>query len=593
MKRTGAEIFVESLRQEGVKTVFGLPGGVVLKLFDVLCQQKDIELVLTRHEQAAAHMAEGYAKATGKAGVVLVTSGPGMTNIVTGLADAYMDSVPLVAFTGQVPTNLIGNDAFQEADNVGISRPCTKHNVLVKDVKDLAEIVKEAFYIATTGRPGPVLVDIPKDVSTEKAEFKYPDKVNLRGYNPTVDGNKHQVKQAAEEIMKAKRPMIYVGGGAVFSSAAEEIREFAEIAQIPVTMTLMGLGSFPGTHPLSLGMLGMHGAYWSNMAMHHTDLLIAVGARFDDRVTGKLSEFCPEARVIHIDIDPTSIKKTFHAHIPIVGDVKAVLRQMNVVLRAMDGNAAEMKTLRTPWLKQIEEWKKAHPLVYKQDDKITKPQYVVERLYELTKHSAIVATDVGQHQMWAAQYFKGTKPRTWLTSGGLGTMGFGFPAAIGAQKAFPDRLVICITSEGSFQMNLQELATASEHKLPVKIVLMHNGCHGMVRQWQDLFYESRYSASQLGNTPDFVKLADAYGILGLRAVKPSDVEPVLKEGLKHKGPVLMDVFTDPFENCYPMIPAGGAHHEMMLEDPPELVQARKGGLHKRKVEEEGEGVLPA
>ena len=592
MKKTGADIFVESLRHEGVKTVFGLPGGVVLKIFDVLCQQKDIELVLTRHEQAAAHMAEGYAKATGRAGVVLVTSGPGMTNIVTGLADAYMDSVPLVAFTGQVSTNLIGNDAFQEADNVGISRPCTKHNVLVKDVSDLAAIIKEAFYIATTGRPGPVLVDIPKDVSTEKAEFKYPDKVNLRGYNPTVDGNKHQIKQAAEEIMRAKRPIIYVGGGAVFSNAADAILEFAEITQIPVTMTLMGLGSFPGNHPLSLGMLGMHGAYWSNMAMHHADLLIAVGARFDDRVTGKLSEFCPEARVVHIDIDPTSIKKTFHAHIPIVGDVKTVLRQMNVVLRAMDGNAAEMKALRAPWLKQIEDWKKSHPLTYKQDEKITKPQYVVEKLYELTKHDAIVATDVGQHQMWAAQYFKGTKPRTWLTSGGLGTMGFGFPAAIGAQKAFPDRLVVCITSEGSFQMNLQELATAAEHKLPIKIVLLHNGCHGMVRQWQDLFYEGRYSASQLGNTPDFVKLAEAYGILGLRAAKPSEVEPVLKEGLKHKGPVLMDVFTDPFENCYPMIPAGGAQHEMMLEDPPELLEARKGGVHKRKVEE-GEGVLPA
>ncbi len=593
MKKTGAEIFVESLRHEGVKTVFGLPGGVVLKIFDVLCQQKDIELVLTRHEQAAAHMAEGYAKATGKAGVVLVTSGPGMTNIVTGLADAYMDSVPLVAFTGQVSTNLIGNDAFQEADNVGISRPCTKHNVLVKDVKDLAQTIKEAFYIALTGRTGPVLVDIPKDVSTEKADFgKYPDKVNLRGYNPTVNGNKHQVKQAAEEIMKAKKPIIYLGGGAIFSDAADEILQFAEITQIPVTMTLMGLGSFPGTHPLSLGMLGMHGAYWTNMAMHQADLLIAVGARFDDRVTGKLSEFCPDARVIHIDIDPTSIKKTFHAHIPIVGDVRTVLRQMNAILRAMDGNAAEVKALRAPWIKQIEEWKKAHPLEYKQDDRVTKPQFVVEKLYELTKHDAIVATDVGQHQMWAAQYFKGTKPRTWLTSGGLGTMGFGFPAAIGAQKAFPDKLVVCITSEGSFQMNLQELATAAEHKLPIKIVLMHNGFHGMVRQWQDLFYEGRYSASRLGNTPDFVKLAEAYGILGLRASKPNEVEPALKEGLKYKGPVLMDVYTDPFENCYPMIPAGGAQHEMMLEDPPELTQARKGGVHKRKVEE-GEGVLPA
>jgi acetolactate synthase-1/2/3 large subunit len=592
MKLTGAEIFCESLRHEGVKTVFGLPGGVVLKIFDVLCQQKDIELVLTRHEQGAAHMAEGYAKATGKPGVVLVTSGPGMTNIVTGLADAYMDSVPLVAFTGQVSTDLIGNDAFQEADNVGISRPCTKHNVLVKDVNELAQIIKEAFYIAVSGRPGPVLVDIPKDVSIAKTEFKYPEKVSLRGYNPTVAGNKHQIRQAAEEIMKARRPIAYVGGGAIFADAADEVRELAEIAQIPVTMTLMGLGSFPGTHPLSLGMLGMHGAYCTNMAMHQADLLIAVGARFDDRVTGKLSAFCPEARVIHIDIDPTSIKKTFHAHIPIVGDVRAVLSQLNVMLRSMDGNPAEMKALRSPWLRQIRGWQTEHPLIYKQDNKVTKPQYVVEKLYEITKHDAIIATDVGQHQMFAAQYFRGNKPRTWLTSGGLGTMGFGFPAAIGAQKAFPDRMVVCITSEGSFQMNLQELVVAAEHKLPVKIVLLNNGVHGMVRQWQDLFYEGRYSASLLGKMPDFVKLADAYGILGLRAIKPAEVVPVLKEGLKHKGPVLMDIHTDPFENCYPMIPAGGAQHEMMLEDPPELRQARKGGAQRRKGDE-GEGVLPA
>jgi acetolactate synthase I/II/III large subunit len=592
MKISGAEIFCESLRREGVKTVFGLPGGVVLKIFDVLCQQKDIELVLTRHEQGAAHMAEGYAKATGKAGVVLVTSGPGMTNIVTGLADAYMDSVPLVAFTGQVSTDLIGNDAFQEADNVGISRPCTKHNVLVKDVNDLAQTVKEAFYIATSGRPGPVLVDIPKDVSTAKADFKYPDRVNLRGYNPTITGNKQQVQRAVEAIMQAKKPIVYVGGGAIFSNAADEVRELAEITQIPVTMTLMGLGSFPGTHSLSLGMLGMHGGYWSNMAMHHADLLIAVGARFDDRVTGKLSEFCPEARVIHIDIDPTSIKKTFHAHIPIVGDVKAVLKQINVMLRSLDGNPAQVRGLRAPWLKQIAQWRSEHPLVYHQDDKITKPQYVIEKLYELTKHQAIVATDVGQHQMFAAQYFKGTKPRTWLTSGGLGTMGFGFPAAIGAQKAYPEKLVVCVTSEGSFQMNLQELVTAAEHKLPVKIVLLNNGVHGMVRQWQDLFYEGRYSASVLGKMPDFVKLADAYGIKGLRAIKPGEVEPVLKEGLAHKGPVLMDIHTDPFENCYPMIPAGGAQHEMMLEDPPQLNRGKKGGASRRKVDE-GEGVLPA
>ena len=592
MKRTGAEIFVESLKQEGVKVVFGIPGGVVLKIFDVLCQEKDVEFVLTRHEQGAAHMAEGYAKASGKAGVALVTSGPGMTNIVTGLADAFMDSVPLVAFTGQVSTNLIGNDAFQEADNVGISRPCTKHNVLVKDVNDLARTIKEAFYIATTGRPGPVLVDIPKDVTMNNAEFKYPDKVSLRGYNPTYEGNKHQIKQAAGEIMKAKRPVIYVGGGALFSDAGDEILELAEITQTPVTMTLMGLGSFPGTHPLSMGMLGMHGGYWSNMAMHHADLLIAVGARFDDRVTGKLSEFCPEARVIHIDIDPTSIKKNVHAHIPIVGDVRNVLRQLNVLLRSMDGNQRDLKEQRRLWWNQIGEWKRAHPLSYRQDDKVIKPQYVIEKLFEITKNGGIVVTDVGQHQMWAAQYFKGTKPRTFITSGGLGTMGFGFPAAIGAQKACPDKLVMCITSEGSFQMNLQELATAQEHRLPVKIVLLNNQFHGMVRQWQDLFYDGRYAASYLGKIPDFAKLADAYGIPGLRADKPVEVEPVIREALKRKGPVLMDFHVDPFENCYPMIPAGGAHHEMVLEDPPELRKGEKRVATKKKVDE-GEGVLPA
>jgi acetolactate synthase-1/2/3 large subunit len=589
MKKTGAEIFVESLKQEGVDVVFGIPGGVVLKIFDVLHQQKDVEVILTRHEQGAAHMAEGYAKATGKAGVCLVTSGPGMTNIVTGLADAFMDSVPLVAFTGQVSTNLIGNDAFQEADNVGISRPCTKHNVLVKDVNDLARTIKEAFYIATTGRPGPVLVDIPKDVSTDKADFKYPDKVSLRGYNPTYAGDKQQIKQAAEEIMKAKKPVIYVGGGAVFSDASDEILEMAELTQIPVTMTLMGLGSFPGTHPLSMGMLGMHGSYWSNMAMHEADLLIAVGARFDDRVTGKLSDFSPAARVVHIDIDPTSIKKNVHAHIPIVGDVRMVLKQLNVILRSLDGNVNERKQQLKPWLHQIEEWKKAHPFKYEQDEKAIKPQYVLEKLFEMTKNEGIVATDVGQHQMWAAQYFKGKKPRTFITSGGLGTMGFGFPAALGAQRAYPDKLVMCITSEGSFQMNLQELATAAIYKLPVKIVMLNNGFHGMVRQWQDLFYEGRYASSDLGKIPDFIKLADAYGIPGWRADKPAEVESVIREALKHKGPALMDFQIYPFENCYPMIPAGGAQHEMVLEDPPGL----KTGTVKKKTAEEEEGELPA
>lgn len=591
MRLNGSEIFVESLKREGVKTLFGIPGGVVLKLFDVLHQQEDVEVILTRHEQGAVHMAEGYAKATGKAGVALVTSGPGMTNIVTGLADAMMDSVPLVAFTGQVPTNLIGNDAFQEADNIGISRPCTKHNVLVKDVSELATVIKEAFYIANTGRPGPVLVDIPKDVSTESAEFRYPDKVALRGYRPTVSGNRHQIKQAAHEVMKARRPVIYVGGGAIFSGAAHEVREFADLTQTPVTMTVMGLGAFPGTHPLCMGMLGMHGTYCANMAMHEADLLIAVGARFDDRVTGKLSEFSPRARVVHIDIDPTSIKKNVHAHIPIVGDVKAVLRELVNVLRSMDGDPDSVKAQRRPWLKQVHAWAAEHPLAYRQEGgKQTKPQYVIEKAYELTRHKAIVVTDVGQHQMWAAQYFKGAAQRTFLTSGGLGTMGFGFPAALGAQKAYPNKTVLCITSEGSFQMNLQELAVAAVHKLPVKVILLNNQFHGMVRQWQDLFYEGRYASSDLGAIPDFVKLAEAYGILGLHSDGPADVEAVLKEGLGHKGPVLMDFAIDRFENCYPMIPAGGAQHEMVLEDPPQLKTARKT---PRKKGEDADAVLPA
>src|SRR5881409_1928893 len=565
MKLTGAEIFVECLKREGVKTIFGLPGGVVLKIFDVLHQQKDIEVILTRHEAGAGHMAEGYAKATGKPGVALVTSGPGMTNVVTPLVDAYMDSVPIVVFTGQVPTQLIGNDAFQEADNVGISRPCTKYNFLVKDVNDLGQIIKEAFYIAATGRPGPVLVDIPKDVAMNKGEFRYPDRVSIRGYNPTYEGNKWQIKQAVEAIQKARKPIIYVGGGAIFSNAHEELLEFAELTQIPVDMTLMALGAFPGSHALSLGMMGMHGSYASNMAVHFSDLVIAVGARFDDRVTGKVSEFCPEAKVIHIDIDPTSIKKNVHTHIPIVGDVKTVLRQLNVVLRSLDGNQADVKQQRRPWNKQIEEWKRAHPLRYQPEGKLAKPQYVIERLYEITRHEGIIVTDVGQHQMWAAQYFKGTKPRTFLTSGGLGTMGFGFPAAIGAQKAYPDKLVLCIAGDGSFQMNMQEMATAVVNKLPVKVFVLNNHFHGMVRQWQDLFYEGRYASSYLDTVPDFVKLAEAFNAVGLRATKVGEVDGVIKEALKVDKPVIVDLEVDPYENCYPMIPAGGSNHEMIIE----------------------------
>ncbi|MGE3153562.1 MAG: biosynthetic-type acetolactate synthase large subunit [Nitrospiraceae bacterium] len=575
MKLTGAEIFIESLKREGVKTIFALPGGVVLKIFDMLHQQKDVEVILTRHEQGAGHMAEGYAKATGRAGVALVTSGPGMTNVITALADAYMDSVPLVCFSGQVPTSLIGNDAFQEADNVGLSRPCTKYNFLVKDVNDLAVTIKEAFYIATTGRPGPVLVDIPKDVSMNKAEFHYPSSVAIRGYNPTYDGNKWQIKQAADAIMKAKKPVLYVGGGATYSGASKELLELAELTQIPVDMTLMGLGVFPGEHPLSMGMLGMHGTYWANMAMHYSDLVIAVGARFDDRVTGKVSEFCPFAKIIHIDIDPTSIRKNIHVDIPIVGDCKRVLQELNQILRATVNG--EQKDLRKPWWDQIKEWQQAHPLTYEQDQngKI-KPQHVIKRLYELTKdRDPIVSTDVGQHQMWTAQYFKLANPNRWLTSGGLGTMGFGFPAAMGAQAAFRDRLVLCVAGDGSVQMNTQELATAVAHKLPVKIVVINNGFHGMVRQWQDLFYEGRYACSDLGTSPDFVKLAEAYGAVGLRAAKVSELDGAIREAIDIDKPVILDVPTYPFENCYPMIPAGGCNHEMLLSDSPELKQKQE------------------
>src|SRR5213592_911065 len=575
MKVTGAEIFVECLKREGVKTLFALPGGVVLKIFDVLHQQKDIDVILTRHEQGAGHMAEGYAKATGKPGVALVTSGPGMSNIVTALVDASMDSVPLVCFSGQVSTSLIGNDAFQEADNIGLSRPCTKYNFLVKDVNDLAVTIKEAFYIATTGRPGPVLVDIPKDVSMNKTDFKYPGSVSIRGYNPTYDGNKWQIKQAAEAIVKAKKPILYVGGGVVFSGASEELLELAELTQIPVDMTLMALGAFPGEHPLSMGMMGMHGTYWANMAVHYSDLVIAVGARFDDRVTGKVSEFCPHAKVIHIDIDPTSIRKNVHVDIPIVGDCKRVLQELNAMLKATpNGNAVEQ---RKPWWNQINEWKAKHPLTYEQPpDALIKPQYVIDRIYQFTKDKdPIVSTDVGQHQMWAAQHFVLNKPRRWLTSGGLGTMGFGMPAALGAQAAFRDKLVLFIAGDGSFQMNMQEMATAVVNKLPVKVFILNNHFPGMVRQWQDLFYEGRYASSYLDTVPDFVKLAEAFNAVGLRAKKAEEVDGVIKEALKADKPVIVDIEVDPYENCYPMIPAGGCNHEMILEDPPEMKRGEK------------------
>ncbi len=558
---TGAEIFLESLKREKVDTLFCYPGGVVLKIFDVLYDQKDIRLILPRHEQGGVHMADGYARSTGKVGVALVTSGPGATNVVTGLATAYMDSIPIVVFTGQVPTALIGNDAFQEADIVGITRPCTKYNYLVKDVKDIAKTIKEAFYLAASGRPGPVLVDLPRDVVTNKAEFHYPEKVEIRSYNPTLYGNKWQIKQAAEAIAKAKKPVAYIGGGVVSSSAAPEILEFAETTRIPVTMTLMGLGGFPGTHPLSLGMLGMHGTYYANMSIHNSDLIIAIGARFDDRVTGKIEGFAPEAKIIHIDIDPTSIRKNVRVDIPIVGDVKHVMVDLNKELRAIK---EPWDAIRKSWLKQIDAWREERPLSYEHSDDIIKPQFVVEKIYEVTRGDAIIVTDVGQHQMWAAQYYKIDKPRTWLSSGGLGTMGYGFPAAIGAKIAHPDKTVISISGDGSIQMNIQELATVVENHVPVKVAILNNRYLGMVRQWQELFYSERYSSTDLGSTPDFVKLAEAYGAVGLRAEKPSEVVPVLKEALKIKRPVFMDFVIDRYEKVYPMVPAGASINEMIF-----------------------------
>ncbi len=564
MKKTGAEIFVECLQREGVEVIFGYPGGAVLPIYDVL-YDAPLRHILVRHEQGAVHMADGYARSTGRPGVVLVTSGPGATNTVTGIATAYMDSIPLVVFSGQVPTALIGNDAFQEADIVGITRPCTKHNYLIKDVKDLARKIKEAFYVATTGRPGPVLVDLPKDVLTSTTEFKYPEKVELASYQPTYKGHPGQIKRALNLILKSKRPVVYAGGGVQLSSAAAELKKFSTKLGIPTTNTLMGLGSFPGTDPLFLGMLGMHGTYAANMAVTNTDCLIAIGARFDDRVTGKTDEFAPYASIVHIDIDPTSISKNVKVDVPIVGDIKTVLRDMLRMLPGEKEIRAYKRGLKE-WRDQIDKWASTHRLSYKQDPKgRIKPQFVIEKLYEITKGDAIVTTEVGQNQMWTAQFFKFSKPRTFLTSGGLGTMGFGFPAAIGAQVAFPKKTVIDIAGDGSIQMNIQELATAVQYKLPVKVAIINNRFLGMVRQWQELFYDNRYSYTCMSVMPDFVKLAESYGGVGLRATKPSEVEKVIKEAMKVKDrPVLMDFIVDPAESVYPMVPAGQPISKMLL-----------------------------
>jgi len=562
----GAEIFIRALKEEGVKHVFGYPGGAVLHIYDELYKQEELNHILVRHEQGATHAADGYARATGKPGVVLVTSGPGATNCVTGIATAYMDSIPLVVFTGQVPTHLIGNDAFQEVDAIGITRPCVKHNFLVKDVRDLAKTIKRAFYVATSGRPGPVVVDIPKDITADSCEYEYPETVDMRSYKPVVKGHPGQIRRAVELILSAKKPMIYTGGGVILSGASEELIEFTRILGYPITNTLMGLGAYPATDKQFIGMLGMHGTYEANMAMHHCDVLIAIGARFDDRVTGDLKKFCPYAKIVHIDVDPSSIAKNVPVDIPIVGDVKHVLRDMNVQLKE-NKTKPDVEALKR-WWDQIKEWQSIDCLKYDRKSKIIKPQFVIEKLYELTKGDAYITSDVGQHQMWAAQFYKFDKPRRWINSGGLGTMGFGMPAAMGVKLAFPDAVVACITGEASLVMCIQELSTCKQYGLPIKIINLNNRYMGMVRQWQEFFYAGRYSHSYMDALPDFVMLAESFGHVGMKIEKSNDVESALKEALAMKDKlVLMDFITDQTENVYPMIASGKGHHEMHL--PPE------------------------
>jgi acetolactate synthase-1/2/3 large subunit len=553
MKMTGAKILIECLKREGVEVMFGYPGGAVLPIFDAL-YDAPVKFILTRHEQGAAHAADGYARATGKAGVCIATSGPGATNLVTGIATAYMDSVPLVAITGQVKTHLIGNDAFQEADITGITRPITKHNYLVEDVKDLARIMKEAFHIATTGRPGPVLVDIPSDIQAAETEFHYPESIQIRGYNPNYEGHPGQIKRAAKAVSESKRPVLYVGGGAIISGASEEIKELAVKNEIPVAMTLLGLGAFDGTHPLALGMLGMHGTAYANHAIMESDLIIALGARFDDRVTGKVDAFAPHAKIIHIDIDPASVSKTVDVDIPIVGDAKRILAQLIKAAKKPDTK---------DWLARIAEWKEQFPLKYNSDDKL-RPQYVVEEIWNATKGRAIITTEVGQNQMWAAQFYAFTSPRTIISSGGLGTMGYGFPAAIGAQTGRPDMPVFDIAGDGSIQMNIQELATAVINKLPVKVAILNNCYLGMVRQWQELFYKKRYSYTCLGGlSPDFVKLAESYGAVGMRITKKGEVRPAIEKALATDNVVFLDFHVEQEENVFPMVPAGEAINKMI------------------------------
>jgi len=568
---SGGEIVVQALADEGVEYVFGYPGGAVLHTYDALFKQDRVKHILVRHEQAATHGADGYARATGKCGVALVTSGPGATNAVTGIATAYMDSIPMVILSGQVPTPVIGSDAFQEVDTVGITRPCVKHNFLVKDVRDLALTIRKAFYIATTGRPGPVVVDIPKDVTDPnvKIPYEYPREIKMRSYNPVQRGHQGQIRQAVDLMLAAKRPVIYTGGGVVLGEGSAELRELVRETGFPITSTLMGLGAYSGTDKQFLGMLGMHGTYEANMAMHETDTLIAIGARFDDRVTGKIEHFCPHAKIIHVDVDPSSISKNVRVDIPIVGPVQGVLKDMLRMLREHK-RPGEHPGL-AEWWSKIEEWRRMDCLHYDHGSELIKPQMAVETLYKVTKGELYLTSDVGQHQMFAAQFYPFEEPRRWINSGGLGTMGFGLPAAMGVQLAFPDATVACISGEASILMCIQEMATCKQYGLPIKVILLNNGYMGMVRQWQEFFYESRYSNSYVDALPDFVKLTESFGHVGMRIERPADLEGAMREafGLKDRF-VFLDVLVDPKENVYPMIAAGKGHHEMHLSPEREL-----------------------